>query len=143
MSALPDRAAVLAALHRLADAFNRHDADAVVRQFAPEGEMHLPHGDLPDGEVSRGREAVRSAVAARFRGLPDVRWLEATHHVCGALGVSTWTVAATGRDGRRHTVRGVDLYHFDAQARVLRKDSYWKGDVPPVVFQAVCDEELR
>ena len=119
--------AVLAALHGLADAFNRHDADAVVAHFADDGEMHLPHGPQPSGRICVGRNAVRQAVAQRFADFPDVQWLEATHLVSGHHGISNWTVSATGADGLRFAHRGVDLYRFDTSVRVVRKDSYWKS----------------
>lgn len=40
--------------------------------------------------------------------------------------MSEWTITGTTTSGERIEVRGCDLWAFDEEDRVVRKDSYWK-----------------
>jgi hypothetical protein len=68
---------------------------------------------------------VREGLAARFAGIPDVRYSEDRHWVCGDRGVSEWLLTGTTTAGERIAVRGCDLWEF-RDGLVVRKDSYWK-----------------
>ncbi len=125
-SALPTHDTLLARLEGLAHAFNRHDADAVLSFFAEDCVMELPQGPDPWGRRCVGRAAVHAGVSARFAGLPDVHYGNVAHCVVGQLGISRWTVSGTTPAGESVCADGCDFYFFDAQARVTRKDSYWK-----------------
>ena len=72
-----------------------------------------------------GREAIRQAFAARFAGIPDVRYREDSHFVDGDRGASEWTLSGTTTDGERIEVRGCDLWTF-RDSTILKKDSFWK-----------------
>ncbi|CAN5280595.1 hypothetical protein BH10PSE18_BH10PSE18_13700 [soil metagenome] len=125
-SELPTHDALLARLEGLADAFNRHDADAVLSFFADDCVMELPQGPDPWGRRCVGRAAVHAGVSARFAGLPDVHYGNVAHCVVGQLGISRWTVSGTTPAGESVCADGCDFYFFDTRARVTRKDSYWK-----------------
>lgn len=107
------------------DAFNRHDLDAIMEYFAEECVFYMPRGKAPRGDEYRGKEQVRAGLATRFEGIPDVHYGEDRHWVCGALGVSEWTLTGTSRAGKKLEVRGLDLLEF-AHGKVTRKDSFWK-----------------
>jgi ketosteroid isomerase-like protein len=112
-------------LEAIADAFNRHDADAVMSFFTDDCVFETPRGPEPCGRRLVGAEAVREGVAARFAGIPDVHYGEGTHWVLDDRGVSEWTLTGTTTDGERLELRGCDLWTF-RDGKVVKKDSYWK-----------------
>jgi ketosteroid isomerase-like protein len=112
-------------LKRIADAFNRHDLDAIMEFFAEDCSMDLPRGPDAWGQRFVGKVAVRGGVASRFAGLPDVHYGDDRHWVSGDLGVSEWLLTGTRPDGTRVQVRGCDHWEFRG-GKVIRKDSYWK-----------------
>jgi ketosteroid isomerase-like protein len=107
------------------EAFNAHDADAVMAFFTEDCVMDMPRGPAPGGRRLVGCEQVRAGVQSRFDGLPDVHYGDDRHWACGDRGVSEWTIRATQPDGERLEVRGCDLFEFDGD-KIRRKDSYWK-----------------
>ena len=116
-------------LEAIADAFNRHDVDAVMSFFTDDCVFETPRGPEPCGRRMVGRDAVREGVAARFAGIPDVHYGDGTHWVLGDRGVSEWTLTGTTTDGERLELRGCDLWTF-RDGKVLKKDSYWKRVEP-------------
>ena len=80
----------------------------------------------PVGKRFVGKSEVREGLAARFAGIPDVHYGDDEHFACGDRGVSEWTLTGTTIDGERVEVRGCDLWVFDAECKISRKDSYWK-----------------
>lgn len=113
------------ALQRLLDAFNAHDLDAVMACFAEDCVLEMPRGAERWGRRAVGKEAVRASLASRFAGLPDVRYDDATHMVCGEVGITKWTIRGTTPGGERIEANGCDFYTFRG-GLVIRKDSYWK-----------------
>ena len=109
----------------IADAFNRHDLDAIMAFFADDAVFETPRGPEPYGRRFVGADEVREGFAARFAGIPDVHYGDDTHWVSGNRGVSEWTLTGTTTDGERIEVRGCDLWTF-REGKVTRKDSYWK-----------------
>ena len=93
--------------------------------FADDAVFEGPRGPEPWGTRFTGREAIRQAFAARFAGIPDVRYQEDSHFVDGDRGASEWTLSGTTTDGERIEVRGCDLWTF-RDGRVVKKDSFWK-----------------
>jgi ketosteroid isomerase-like protein len=117
--------ATVETLAAIADAFNQHDADAVMSFFTDDCVFEPPRGPEPCGRRLVGKDAVREGVSARFAGIPDVHYGESTHWVLGDRGVSEWTLTGTTTDGERLELRGCDLWTF-RDGKVLKKDSYWK-----------------
>lgn len=115
-----------AVLREVLDAFNRHDLDAIMAHFADDCVFESPRGDQPWGTRFTGLAEVRRGLAARFAGIPDVHYGDDSHFACGRRGVSEWTITGTTTSGERIEVRGCDLWAFDEEDRVVRKDSYWK-----------------
>ena len=116
--------ATVETLQRLVDAFNAHDLDAVMSFFVDDPVLELPRGPDPWGRRFQGREEVRSGLASRFAGLPDVHYGENRHWVSGDRGCSEWllTGTTTRGTGSRSRLRPVRVQ--GRQDR--RKDSYWK-----------------
>lgn len=112
-------------LQEIAAAFDRHDLDAIMVHVADDAVFEAPRGPEAWGRRAIGAEAVREAFAARFAGIPDVRYQQDDHFVDGDRGASEWTLSGTTTDGQRIEVRGCDLWTF-RDGKVVKKDSYWK-----------------
>ncbi|HEY7345613.1 MAG TPA: nuclear transport factor 2 family protein [Gaiella sp.] len=112
-------------LEAIADAFNRHDLDAIMSFFAEDAVFESPKGPDAWGRRFVGREQVREGLAARFAGIPDVHYGDGVHWVSGDRGVSEWTLTGTTTDGEQLRLRGCDLWTF-RDGQVVKKDSYWK-----------------
>ncbi len=115
----------LNALHAILEAFNSHDLDRIMTFFAKDAILRMPRGSEPWGTQLEGTDAVRSGLASRFSGLPDVHYADDCHFVDGDRGVSEWLLTGTTPDGIRIEVRGCDLWTF-RDGLVICKDSYWK-----------------
>jgi ketosteroid isomerase-like protein len=106
-------------------AFNTHDLDAIMEYFADDCSFDTSRGPDPWGLRLTGKDAVREGLAARFAGVPDVRYDADRHWVSGNLAVSEWLVTGTTVDGTPLCVRGCDHWEFRGE-KIVRKDSYWK-----------------
>lgn len=115
----------LATLREIAAGFDTHDLDRIMRHFSEDAVFEAPRGHEPWGQRFVGRKAIREAFAARFGGIPDVRYRNDDHFVSGERGASEWTLTGTTVDEQRLEVRGCDLWTFRG-GMVVRKDSYWK-----------------
>lgn len=116
-------------LEAIAKAFDEHDLDAVMAHFADDAVFEGPRGVEPWGTRFVGHEAIREAFAARFSGIPDVRYRQDLHFVDGDRGASEWTLSGTTSDGQRVEVRGCDLWTL-RDGKVVKKDSFWKIRTP-------------
>jgi len=125
---------ILAALEGLAEAFNAHDIDAIMRYFAADCSLDMPRGREPHGARYRGLDEVRRGLLTRFETTPDVHYGQLEHTVSGDTGITKWLLTGTMRNGERVAVRGCDFYTF-RNGKVTRKDSYWKI-VEPAVTRA-------
>ena len=112
-------------LKAIATAFDQHDMDGIIRHFAADAVFEGPRGPEPWGQRFVGLGAVREAFAARFAGIPDIRYQQDDHFVDGDRGASEWTLSGTTTEGQRIEVRGCDLWTF-RDGKVVKKDSYWK-----------------
>ena len=113
-------------LHVVFDAFNRHDLDAIMMAFADDCVFESPRGPERWGRRFVGKDEVRRGLSARFEGMPDVRYDDGEHFSCGQRGVSEWTIRGTTTTGDLIEVRGCDLWTFNDDGRIVRKDSFWK-----------------
>ena len=109
----------------IAAGFDTHDLDRIMRHFADDAVFESPRGPEAYGQRFVGKEAIREAFAARFSGIPDVRYQEDDHFVSGDRGASEWTLRGTTTDGQRLEVRGCDLWTFRGD-QIVKKDSFWK-----------------
>lgn len=112
-------------LANIAAAFDRHDLEGILRYFADDAVFESPRGPDRWGQRFVGKQALRDAFAARFSGIPDIRYQDDAHFVDGDRGASEWTLSGTTTDGQRIEVRGCDLWTFRGD-EVVKKDSFWK-----------------
>ena len=116
-------------LQAFADAWNRHDVDALVSMMTSDCVFEASGGNMVDGERHEGQRAVRAAYAAVFEQYPDAHWGNARHFVTGERGVSEWTFTGTLTDGKRVEVTGCDLFTF-RNGKIAIKNSFRKNRPP-------------
>ena len=113
-------------LAAFADAWNRHDVDALMTFMTDDCVFEIAAGPDPWGSRHVGREAVRSAFESVWKNFPDAQWRNGTHFVAGDRGVSEWLFTGTAADGTRIEANGVDIFTFRdgriAVKNVFRKD---------------------
>ena len=97
-------------LEAFAEAWNRHDVDAILALMTEECVFESSAGPEVCGTRSVGREAVRAAFEEVWATFPDAHWGGARHFVHGDRGVSEWTFTGTRVDGTRVEVHGCDLF---------------------------------
>ena len=115
-------------LDRFADAWNRHDLDALMSMMTDDCVFEASAGPDVNGQRSEGQRAVRAAYAAVFETCPDAHWGNARHFVGGDRAVSEWTFTGTRNDGTRVEVTGCDLFTL-RDGRIAVKNSYRKNRV--------------
>jgi ketosteroid isomerase-like protein len=101
-------AAAVVLLERMLAAFNRHDLEAILACFAQDAVLEIPRGRDPWGARYVGKAAIRAGLATRFAGIPDVRYDEARHRVCGDRGVAegqecTWSMSSSPFGGLKRS----------------------------------------
>jgi ketosteroid isomerase-like protein len=120
-----DHDQAIAMLKEITSAFDRHDLDRILDHFADHAVFEGPRGPDRWGTRFVGKDAIREAFAARFSGIPDVRYQEDAHFVDGDRGASEWTLTGTTTGGERIEFRGCDLWTIQ-DGKIVKKDSYWK-----------------
>ena len=113
-------------LRDFADAWNRHDADALMSFMTEDCVFEASAGSEVCGARFVGRESVRAAYAEVWSTFPDARWAGARHFIQGDRGVSEWTFTGTRADGHRVEVSGCDLFTF-RDGKIAVKNSYRKN----------------
>jgi steroid delta-isomerase-like uncharacterized protein len=116
-------------LDAFADAFNRHDADAVMSFMTDDCVFESSAGSEICGTRYAGPAAVRAAFADVFATFPDARWVGARHFIQGDRGVSEWTFSGSRADGARVEVHGCDVFTF-RDGKIAVKNSYRKNRPP-------------
>lgn len=119
----------IATLEAFADAWNRHDVEALMTFMDDDCVFEASAGPDVCGTRHVGREAVRAGFAEVFAAYPDAHWGNARHLVAGDRGVSEWTFTGTRADGARAEVHGCDLFTF-RDGKIALKDSYRKNRPP-------------
>ena len=117
-------------LQAFAEAWNRHDVDALMSFMTEDCVFEASAGPDVCGTRYAGRESVRAGFAEVWATFPDAHWGNARHFVQGARGVSEWTFTGTRADGTRVEVNGCDLFTF-RDGRICLKDSYRKNRPAP------------
>lgn len=117
-------------LDAFADAWNRHDANALMSFMSDDCVFESSAGPDVCGTRCSGRDAVHAGFAEVWATFPDAHWGNARHFVHGDRGVSEWTFTGTRTDGTRVEVHGCDLFTFRGD-KIAVKNSYRKNR-PPV-----------
>ena len=113
-------------LQAFADAWNRHDLDALMTFMAEDCVFEASAGADVCGTRYTGYGAVRTGFAEVWATFPDAHWRNPRHFVCGERGVSEWTFTGTRVDGTRVEVDGCDLFTF-RDGKIALKNSYRKN----------------
>ncbi len=113
-------------LQAFADAWNRHDIDALMSFMSDDCVFEASSGPDICGTRYAGREAVRAGFAEVWGTFPDARWGNPRHFVHGDRGVSEWIFTGTRLDGTRVEVQGCDLFVF-RDGKIALKNSYRKN----------------
>jgi ketosteroid isomerase-like protein len=106
-------------------AFNSRDVDRIMSFFADDCTFLMARGPEPDGRRVRGKAAVRTVLADRFKVIADMRWDHVEQIIAGSRAVTVWMVTGRSADGEVLNYRGCDIYEFRGD-KILNKDTYWK-----------------
>lgn len=112
-------------LEEFAQAFNRHDLDAIMAMMTEDCVFEASGGNSVAGERFEGQAAVRAAFADVFATYPDAHWGNARHVVNGDRGFSEWVLTGTRADGLRIEVKGCDLFTL-RDGKIAVKNSFRK-----------------
>ncbi|HJW57945.1 MAG TPA: nuclear transport factor 2 family protein [Burkholderiaceae bacterium] len=116
-------------LQAFADAWNRHDIDALMACMTEDCVFEASGGLEASGTRYVGRDAVRAGYVDVWSAFPDAHWGGARHFITGDRGVSEWTFTGTKADGSRVEVNGCDLFTF-RDGKISIKNSYRKNRPP-------------
>ncbi len=115
----------VAFLEAFADAWNRHDTDAILSMMTDDCVFEASRGSAVKGTVYTGQDEARRGVQEVFATFPDARWNGAKHFIAEDRGVSEWVFTATGPDGVSVEVQGCDVFTF-RDGKIAVKNSYRK-----------------
>lgn len=107
------------------DAFNRHDIDAVMKNFADDCVFTTVGGPDVFGTRVQGRDAIAKAFVAVWTAMPDAEWADHRHFIAGDRAVSEWTFRGTDAEGRRTEAQGVDLFTI-RDGKLVMKQAFRK-----------------
>ncbi len=113
-------------LDAFADAWNRHDVDALMSFMTDDCVFEASGGPEVCGIRYEGRDSVQKGFMEVFATFPDAHWAGARHFISGSRGVSEWTFTGTRADGTRVEVKGCDLFTF-RDGKIALKNSYRKN----------------
>jgi uncharacterized protein (TIGR02246 family) len=113
-----------AVIERFNEAFNRHDADAVMRLMTADCIFENTN-PAPDGARLEGAVAVRAYWQKFFTSNPDAQFETEDIIVAGDRCVVRWIYRKT-KEGKPWHLRGVDVFKV-RDGKVAEKLSYVKG----------------
>jgi ketosteroid isomerase-like protein len=116
----------VAMLDAFAQAWNRHDAEALMSFMDADCVFESSAGPEICGTRYVGPRAVKAGCVEVWTAFPDAQWRGARHFVAGDRGVSEWTFTGTRADGTRVEVHGCDLFTF-RDGKMALKNSYRKN----------------
>lgn len=116
-------------LQAFAEAWNRHDAEALMSFMTDDCVFQASAGSEVYGTRYTGPAAVRASYVEVWTTFSDAHWANARHFVQGERGVSEWTFTGTRADGARVEVNGCDLFTF-RNGKIALKNSYRKNRPP-------------
>jgi hypothetical protein len=111
-------------LNAFADAWNRHDTDAILSMMTSDCILEASRGPDVNGTVYSGQEAVRRGIEEVFANFPDAHWSGPKHFIVRDRGVTEWVFTGTGPTGRVE-VQGCDVFTF-RDGKIAVKNSYRK-----------------
>jgi ketosteroid isomerase-like protein len=112
-------------LDAFAEAFNRHDVQAILSMMTDDPVFEASAGPEIKGQVAVGPAAVGRAFQEVFDTFPNARWSDAKHFIVGNRAVTEWVFSGTRKDGTRVEVQGCDVFTL-RQGKIAVKNSYRK-----------------
>lgn len=125
-----NEASALAVIERCCDAFNRHDVEGILADFADDAIWLLSAGPTAEGRRLTGKREIRELLTQRFRDIPDMSWAVIRHFASGNLVCSEWRVTGTPKSGAAINWLGVDIWELKND-KIVKKDTYWKQVIKP------------
>ena len=122
-------AATLALMECFAEAWNRHDLEALMACMTADCVFEASAGPEVAGTRYVGTDQVREGFREVWTRFPDAHWGGARHFCCGERGVSEWVFTGTSIEGQRMEVQGCDLFTFRG-GKIAVKNSYRKNRPP-------------
>jgi len=116
-------------LQSFADAFNAHDANAIMSHMTDDCVFEASAGPDFNGERFTGQIQVKKAFEDVFATFPDAHWGNPKHFILGNRGFSEWIFTGTKLDGTKVEVTGCDLFTFK-DGKIAVKNSYRKHRLP-------------
>lgn len=120
-----DEANALKVVERCCDAFNQHDVNGILADFAENAIWLLAQGPDANGRKLTGKSEIRALLEQRFHDIPDMNWAVIRHFASGNLVCSEWTVTGTPKAGARIDWLGIDIWELQG-GKITKKDTYWK-----------------
>lgn len=121
----------LALLDRFAQAWNDHDVQALLSMVTPDCVYDASTGPHLFGSRYQGHDELRHAFAAVWAAVPDARWEEPRHGVCGDRGWTEWIFRGTRKaDGLRVDSQGLDVFEFRGDL-IAYKNTFRKMVIVP------------
>ena len=93
-------------LDGFADAWNRHDVDAIMSAMTDDCVFEASAGVGVNGTVYNGQRQVRKGVEMVFAQFSDAKWSGPKHFISRDRGVTEWVFSGTRGDGVRVEVQG-------------------------------------
>ncbi len=112
-------------MKEISAAFNSRDVERIVSHFTDDATFWLARGPEPVGRTLAGKDAIRKALADRFKVIPDMRWDHKEYIFAGDRAISVWTVKGKGADGEDLDYEGCDIYTFRGD-KISGKNTFWK-----------------
>jgi ketosteroid isomerase-like protein len=108
-------------------AWNAHDEDALVAQFAPD----CRYLDLALGLAFEGHDGIRAMFRATQESSPDFRWESRGGFRDGDRYVIEFTYTASPGGRGTHSTKAVSVGRLDGEGRIVENHDYWNpGDFP-------------
>lgn len=94
------------------EAFNRHDAEALVSMMTEDCVFYTVGGAEVYGNAITGRAAVKAAFEGVWKAMPDAHWRALNSFVDADNGLSFWHFTGSNSDGSRVDAHGCDICTF-------------------------------
>ena len=115
------------------DACNARDIDWIASFFAPGAAYLGSIGPDDDGTAFLGHDEVRRGMDAFLNSHTDLKYTDIDITLASSKrGFATWTFTGTRSNGDTYTYRGVDIFSFDDEGRISRKDAFRKERANPI-----------
>lgn len=118
---LPDVITNADDLQTYADAWNAHDAEAILAYFVDDCEYE----SVATRTRHRGKADLRGFLERAFASIAELRIEITSALVADGSSVSEWTMRGRSPDGHTFSVRGVSIGTLDADGRIRTIRDYW------------------